>query len=138
MEYIANIISCEMIAAAPVRRSKPALAAILTKAVLRAAQHLDIPSKVLARVIGVSEATVSRLRSGQSRIEPSDKAFELAALFVRLYRSLDAITGGDDSVSARWLQNHNTALHVKPVEAIQTVQGLVGVIQYLDSRRAVV
>jgi DNA-binding Xre family transcriptional regulator len=39
-------------------------AAVLTKAALRAATQLGITNKLLAAVIGVSEATVSRMRSG--------------------------------------------------------------------------
>lgn len=116
-------------------RAPSAEAAVITKAVLKAAANLGLTSRALGRIIGVSEATVSRLRAGQKLIEPAEKSFELAALFVRLYRALDAVTG-DDTVSAQWLANHNTALHARPADLIQSVEGLVGVIQYLDSRRA--
>lgn len=118
-------------------RDKPSKAAVLTKAVLRAAANLGVKSKELGKILGLSEATISRLRAHQKLIEPSEKAFELAALFARMYRSLDSITGGDDSVSSQWLRNTNTALQARPVDLIQSVQGLVSVIQYLDSRRAI-
>lgn len=111
--------------------------AVITKAVLRASANLGLTNRLLGKVLGLSEATVSRLRTQQKVIEPSEKAYELAVLFIRLYRSLDAITG-DDAVSVQWLENHNTALHARPADMIQSVQGLVGVIQYLDSRRAIV
>jgi len=123
---------------APHPRTAPDPAAIVTKAVLRAADNLTLPAKVVARTLGVSEATVSRLKSGQRAIAANEKSFELAALFVRLYRSLDALTGGDDAVSARWMANDNTALQEKPVALIQTVEGLLRVIQYLDARRALI
>ena len=42
-------------------------AAVLTKATLRAATQLGLTNKLLATVIGVSEATVSRMRSGDYR-----------------------------------------------------------------------
>lgn len=113
-------------------------AAIVTKATLRAAEKLSLRNKALARIIGVSESTVSRLRQGSQALEPTQKPFELAVLFVRLYRSLDAMVGGDDSVAAAWLANDNTALAGKPLDLIQTVAGLGHVIQYLDARRAVV
>lgn len=116
---------------------KPSKAAVVTKAVLRAAANLGVKSKELGRVLGLSEATISRLRANQKFIEPSEKAFELAVLFARMYRSLDSITGGDDTVSSQWLRNTNTALQARPVDMIQSVQGLVSVIQYLDSRRAI-
>jgi len=112
--------------------------AILTKAALRAASQLGLTNKLLATVIGVSEATVSRMRSGEYTLQRGQKSFELAVLFVRLYRSLDAIGGGDDTVAGSWLRNRNTVLGAEPIALIQTVPGLVNVIQYLDARRAVV
>ena len=113
-------------------------AAILTKATLKAATQLGLTNKLLASVIGVSEATVSRMRSGVYTLQRGQKSFELAVLFVRLYRSLDAIVGGDDAVAGVWLKNRNTVLDAQPLALIQTVPGLMNVIQYLDARRAVV
>ena len=112
--------------------------AILTRATLRAASQLGLTNKLLATVIGVSEATVSRMRSGEYKLQRGQKSFELAVLFVRLYRSLDAIVGGDDTVAGCWLKNRNTVLGAQPIALIQTVPGLMNVIQYLDARRAVV
>jgi hypothetical protein len=66
------------------------------------------------------------------------KPLELGVLFVRLYRSLDAVVGGDDAVAKTWLRNKNSALKDTPLQLIQTVPGLIDVIQYLDARRAVV
>ena len=113
-------------------------AVVLTKALLRAADRLDLTNKVLAAIIGVSEATVSRMRSGSHRLQERQKSFELAVLFVRFYRSLDAIVGGDDAVASIWLRSRNAILGTEPLGAIQTVPGLMHVIQYLDARRAVV
>ncbi len=113
-------------------------AAVLTKATLKAAIQLGLTNKLLATVIGVSEATVSRMRSGDYLLQRGQKPFELAVLFVRLYRSLDAIVGGDDAVAGSWLKNRNTVLDAEPLTLIQTVPGLMNVIQYLDARRAVV
>ena len=116
----------------------PSEAAVLTKAALRAAEQLGMPNKSLATVIGVSEATVSRMRSGGYTLQRGQKPFELAILFVRLYRSLDAIVGGDDDAARAWLKNPNTALDGEPLTLIQTVPGLMNAIQYLDARRAIV
>lgn len=111
--------------------------AIVTKATIRAAEKLNLKNKDLARVIGVSESTVSRMKHSGYPLDPAQKSFELALLFVRLYRSLDAMVA-DDSVAAAWLANKNTALNEAPVKLIQKVEGLTHVIQYLDSRRAVI
>jgi hypothetical protein len=113
-------------------------ARVVTKALTRAAERLSIKNTALSRIIGLSEPTVSRMRKGHYVIDPRHKSFEFAVLFVRLYRSLDAIVGGDDAVAAAWLSNRNTALNGVPLDLIQTVGGLINVITYLDSRRALV
>jgi uncharacterized protein (DUF2384 family) len=118
--------------------SAPSDSAVVTKATIRAADRLSVKNKTLARIIGVSESTVTRMKQGDHPLEPGQKPFELAVLFVRLFRSLDTMIGGDDSVASAWLANENTALAGKPIEIIQTISGLNNVIQYLDSRRAVV
>jgi hypothetical protein len=118
--------------------ARPDPSAVVTKAALRAADQLALTNRALAAVVGLSEATVSRMRAGDYALQPGQKAFELALLFVRLARSLDAIVGGDDAVAGAWLRNPNTALRDAPLKLIQTVPGLMNVLQYLDARRAVV
>jgi len=110
--------------------------AVLTKAVLRAAERLELSGRQLAEIVGVSEATVSRLKRGEAMLEAGSKPFELAALLVRAFRSLDAITGGDEAVARVWMAATNTALGARPVERMATIQGLVDVTTYLDARRA--
>jgi Protein of unknown function (DUF2384) len=114
-----------------------ARAIVLTKAVLRAASHLKISNRALGRILGLSEATLSRMRSNVKILEEGSKAYELAALFVRFYRGLDAIVGGDDKVAAHWLQNENSVLNARPLDMIQTLEGLINAIQYVDARRAI-
>lgn len=114
----------------------PEAGAVLTKAALRAADRLGLSGRQLADIVGVSEATVSRWKRGESLLEPGSKPFELAALLVRTFRSLDAITGGDAAVARRWLAAPNTALAARPIERMTQVQGLVDVATYLDARRA--
>ena len=72
-------------------------------------------AKLVASVIGVSEATVSRMKKGDLTLETGSKPFELAVLMVRLFRSLDAIAGGDEKVSRAWMKNENLALGGAPV-----------------------
>jgi Protein of unknown function (DUF2384) len=112
--------------------------AVVTKAALGAARRLGISNKVLASVIGLSEASVSRMGAGTYTLTPGDKAFELSVLFVRLFRALDAIVHGDEAVAQAWLQNDNSALGGKPLTLIQSVPGLVHAVAYLDARRALV
>lgn len=76
------------------------------------------------------------MKRGAFLLRPNSKPFELAVLFVRLFRSLDAIMGEDEAVAKAWLRNDNTALGARPLDKIQTIPGLVDVIAYLDTRRA--
>ncbi len=107
---------------------------VLAKAVLSAASRLGLRNRHLATVIGTSEASVSRLQSGRG-LDPDTKEGELALLVLRLYRSLDALVGGDDAKARDWLTSENTHLGGVPVERIRTVEGLVDVVQYLDAMR---
>jgi hypothetical protein len=109
---------------------------VVAKAAIRAAALLDIPNTVLAKVLGLSEASVSRMQAGKFSLEQSPKAFELSVLFVRLFRGLDAIVGGDAAAARSWLRTENTALRGTPMTLIQSVTGLTQSVQYVDARRA--
>jgi len=113
-------------------------AAVVTKATLRAAGLLGISNKTLARIVGLSEASVSRMGAGTYTLTPGEKPFELAVLFVRFYRALDAVVHGDDAVARAWLVNPNEALGAPPLTLIQSVPGLVHAVGYLDARRALI
>jgi transcriptional regulator with XRE-family HTH domain len=107
----------------------------LTKAVVRATGFLGLSQSVLADVLGVSGATVSRLMSGAYSLQPTRKReWEFALLFVRLFRSLNAIVGNDRDAQT-WLRDSNTALGGKPHELIKTAEGLIRVVHYLDASR---
>jgi hypothetical protein len=118
----------------PLVVSAPDAASVLTRAVLSAAARLGLRNRRLAEVIGTSEASVSRLSAGRT-IDPASKQGELALLFVRLYRSLDALVGGDDAQARVWLHAPNAHLGAVPADRIRRVEGLVDVIQYLDAMR---
>lgn len=123
---------------ARIQPAAPAADAVATKAVLRAAARLELSNKAVARVLGVSEATVSRMGAGAYTLKTGDKAFELAVLFLRLFRSLDAIAGGDERTARVWLRSANSALGGVPASLIESVAGLTTVVGYLDARRALV
>ena len=121
----------------PLRAFAPArsdAAPVVAKAALAAAQRLGLRDRQLAAIIGSSEASVSRLRSGRG-LDPASKEGELALLFIRLYRGLDALVGGDDGAAREWLHARNIHLNGVPAERISSVEGLVDVVQYLDAMR---
>lgn len=125
-----------MRATAPV--AKPATGAVLAKATIRSATLLGLSGAVLGKLLGLSEATVSRIHNGERPIEPQSKEGELASLLVRLYRSLDALVGNDEKRRLEWLNAYNRAFNGVPKDMVQTAQGLVLVVSYLDGMRATV
>jgi hypothetical protein len=112
----------------------PDPAGVLTRATLRASDRLGLSQRELALVLGVSPASLSRL--GRSRsIDPESKEGELALLFVRVFRSLDSLVGGNEQAARAWLHAENAHLGAPPTELLASVQGLVRVVEYLDGMR---
>lgn len=111
-------------------------AAVLGRAVLRAASILGIGPRRLAQVIGVSASSISRLSRGTYSSKRTSKSWELAALVVRLYKGLDTIMAGDKISMRFWMWSPNIDLRATPAEHIVTVQGLVSVVGYVESFRA--
>ncbi|POO57053.1 MbcA/ParS/Xre antitoxin family protein [Agrobacterium rosae] len=109
---------------------------VVTKAVVSAAERLGLNAARIAEILGVSAPTVSRMKRLDFILEPGSKAFELSVLLIRVFRSLDAIVGGDETVAHTWLRNHNDALADVPAEKLTTITGLLDVLAYLDARRA--
>jgi hypothetical protein len=120
---------------APASNPAPDPAVVLSRALLRAASALGLNGQTMARVVGVSAASWSRLAAGQRAVNPGSKEGELALLFLRLYRSLDALVGGDAEKAGAWLRAPNSHLSAVPLECIQSVVGLVRVDEYLDAVR---
>ncbi|MDA8249639.1 MAG: MbcA/ParS/Xre antitoxin family protein [Rhodospirillales bacterium] len=109
---------------------------MVSKAVVRAADLLGLTNAALARTIGVSEATASRLRAGTYALESGTKPYELSLLVIRLFRSLDAVVGGDEASLRSWMVAANRALGGVPRDQVQTVTGLVAAVDYVDAARA--
>lgn len=107
----------------------------LTKAVVRAARLLKFNQNLVARILGVSAPTASRMVAGSyvlSRDRP--KEWEFGLLLVRLFRSLDTILGSGVKSQA-WLASQNLALGARPIELIESAEGLIRVLHYLDAHR---
>jgi len=109
---------------------------VLTDAVLKASEQLDINAASLGEILGLSPATISRMANKKYQLKTGKKEFELGLEFVRLFRGIDAITGGDDRTNKSWLSAPNKALGDKPLELIKSVRGLVNTIAYVDTFRA--
>jgi transcriptional regulator with XRE-family HTH domain len=116
----------------------PAVAAdavVLSKAVVRSAQLMGFTQRDVAAALGLSEATTSRLFAGRYLLSAQRAhEWELARLFVRLFRSLDALWGHEDSARL-WLASENRALGARPKDLVRSVEGIVRVVAYLDAAR---
>ena len=115
--------------------AKPEESVVLSKAFLRASARLGLAQKDQAQLLGLSAASLSRLARGERKVDVDGKEGELALLLVRLYRSLDALTGGDEAKNRKWLHAENHHLGGKPSELMRSIQGLVHVVEYLDAMR---
>lgn len=115
------------------RAAKAALT--LSKAVVNAAELLQLKQMSLARILGLSASSASRLHAGTYLLSPErGKEWELALLFVRVFRSLDAVLGHGEAAK-KWLRGNNLALNGRPAELMETTEGLIRVLHYLDAHR---
>ena len=124
-------------ARAPAPPSAPAAAdaVVLSKAVVRAARLMGLTQREVAAALGLSEATASRLFAGRYLLA-AERAheWELGRLLVRLFRSLDALWGHEES-ARQWLASENRALAGRPLDLLRSVEGMVRVVAYLDAAR---
>jgi uncharacterized protein (DUF2384 family) len=108
----------------------------LSSAVTRIADLWGFSNAKLGAILGLSAATVSRLRAGSTMLDPASKSFEAGQFLLRLFRGLDALLGSDDSAAKDWLDTPNLDLGNKPIARIDTMRGLIEVCDYVDFYRA--
>lgn len=126
-----------MLASVHTPSTQPDPRAVLTKAVARAAERLEISRALLGRILGVSPATVTRIYSGDYLLDERRKEWEFALLLVRVFRSLDSIVGNEQTARA-WLRSENQGLNGRPLDLLHQTEGLVRVVHYLDASRGLV
>ena len=66
-----------------IAKQSTSAAAVLSKAVTRAAERLDVSKSLLAKVLGVSPPTVTRLYTGQYQLDQNRKEWDFALPFAR-------------------------------------------------------
>jgi hypothetical protein len=122
-----------------VASSVPDEATVVSKALLRAAEELGLTSTELAQIIGTSESTLSRVRNRKRGPIPlGSKEGELVLLFLRLFRSLDALVGGNATHAKAWLRAENHHVGGVPLLRMKKIEGLVDVVEYLDAMRGTI
>lgn len=109
---------------------------VLNKAVKNAALYLSLSQSELHKIVGSSTPQLSRLfNSNTPCIKENTKEWECAVLFIRVFRSLEAIIGEDPKQLHEWLYSYNHYFGEAPIEKLKNVQGLTEVVQYLDAIR---
>ncbi len=109
--------------------------AVLSKAFLRAAQQLNLSQQEMAKVIGKSRTWINRLANGDVQLSPNNKEGELALLLIRLARALFALNDGDEAWTQHFMRSHNKMTRGIPADQVQSVTGLVRVLQFVDAIR---
>ena len=106
----------------------------LCKALFKAMEYLGLRQSQLGLVIGLERTSITRLKQ-RGTLSPDSKAGELATYVIRIFRSLFALLGDNESAIRHWMTTYNQHLNGRPDELIQQAQGLVQVMGYLDSMR---
>lgn len=109
-------------------------ARVLATALSSTRAKLDLTQSELGAILGLDRTSVARIEK-RGNLDPSSKEGELALLLIRVYRSLYALLGGNQSAIYHWLHTENTHLHGSPLLRMKQIQGLVEVVQYLDAIR---
>jgi len=109
---------------------------VITKAALSAGKALKISGPELAEIIGISPATLTRLKNHKAVLKNGSKDQELALHLIRIFRSLGALYGGNTSDMAHWLRVNNLTLRTTPIEKMKQIAGLIRTVDYLDRFRA--
>ncbi|NOQ63204.1 MAG: DUF2384 domain-containing protein [Methyloprofundus sp.] len=115
-------------------KPSPTQASVLAKAVLKAAEQLGLNQSELATVLGMHRTAISRLKQNQS-LNPLSKQGEIALLLIRIARALFALTGGDADWIKHFMHTHNKVTGAIPAQQIQSIQGLMTVLQFVDAIR---
>ncbi|MHB1676166.1 MAG: MbcA/ParS/Xre antitoxin family protein [Sulfuriferula sp.] len=103
---------------------------VLSEALSNAGKFLGMSQTDLGAVIGKNRTAVSR-----GGIDPDSKAGELALLFIRCYRALYVLVGGNPEQMRHWMRTENLHTGGIPGEQVKSVQGLTAVLEYLDAMR---
>lgn len=112
----------------------PEPAAVLAKALLNAAEQLGLKQAELGAILGLDRTGISRLKQNPS-LDPNSKKGELALLVIRIARALFALTGGDKEWIKHFMHNPNKVTGGIPAKQMETIQGLIQVMQFVDAIR---
>lgn len=115
-------------------QTNPDPAAVLAKALLNAAEQLGLKQAELAAVLGIHRTAISRLKQNPA-LDPKSKQGELALLLIRIARALYSLTGGDKDWIKHFMHNPNQVTGGIPAKQMESIQGLMQVLNFVDALR---
>jgi len=86
----------------------------------------------IANILEVSEARAKGLFAEEYLLDPSLDEWNRAIYFLRLITALETSVGKSQS-DYLWLVSHNIALGDAPLNLIQTSEGLIMVVHYVEN-----
>jgi len=92
-------------------------------------RHYNLASSYVKLIVGTYSKTY------HNKIATRLTKPKLALLFIRVYRGLFAILGGNQAAMREWLRQNNLALQGQPLAKIQTIMGLSSTVNYVDAMR---
>jgi len=106
--------------------------ALLTKALIRAAEQLDLAGD-LSQLLQIDTDAAAQLRSGARLLDPKQPEWAGALKIVGLFRTLIELLSTAERAKA-WLGTSNDTLGARPVDLLPTPEAEV-VYRYLSSVR---
>ena len=104
-------------------------AQLVAQACGRAAQVLGLSPEELSEVLSQQQSSADGIDQ-----DPKTREGQPALLFLRVYRSLHGLCGGDQRLMRHWIEQPNRHLDEQPPRRLLTrIEGLNCVADYLDS-----
>lgn len=109
---------------------------VLRKAFLAASKQLDLTQTEMAAVLGKSRQWINNLAHDVTQPLPvGSKHGELALMLIRLARALFALNDGDPMWTRHFMRTHNSVTSGIPALQIQSISGMISVLQFVDAIR---
>lgn len=118
-------------------QQKPSPSDLVTNGVIKACDDLDINGATVARIIGISTASVSRMRNGTWKFQEGSKSYELAIALLRMHLALKRKMRDNLDRMRGWLRATDATLGSAPIDHLNRIQGLFRVIFLLEKKEEI-
>ena len=104
---------------------------ILATALKRASSLMGINNSSLAKILKIDISTLSTIF--KKGINPDSQRGHASTLIVRIYKSLSQLSGNDNNYIQHFLFSENRYFRNKPINVMETIDGLILINKYLDT-----